>query len=96
MSRLKPFFLTLILFSGLTTASCGIPRADFENALKKSQRDKEALMTQIMQLENQLKAVRKQLREKENQFDSLFYRYESLSRDYLRLKKSIEPNQTGL
>jgi len=47
-------------------------------------------MAKIASLEQENQRLKDELSEKEAQYSSIFFRFESLSKDYLKLKKASE------
>jgi chromosome segregation ATPase len=90
MTHLKRSISSIVILIALLGGACGVPRADLEQALQAKQVEKEALTAQIHRLEDELKTVKRLLSEKKAEFEAIFNRYETLSRDYLRLKKEVE------
>lgn len=83
--------LCITLFSG-----CGIPRAKHEQLRETCSREKDALQEQIRNGQEEIRRLKKLLSEKEQQYSSLFHRYESLSAQYLKLRKLLVKEESKI
>lgn len=93
MNCIKGPFILLFL---LVASSCGVPRAEHDRMRVAFQKEKNALVLRNSKLEQELNLIKAKLAEMETQYSSLFFKYESLSRDYLKLKRSLTSPELGL
>lgn len=70
-------------------SACGIPRGEHEQLKQTCKQEKESLQAQIQTYQDEINKLKKLLSEKEQQYSSLFFRYETLSTQYLKLKKML-------
>ncbi len=88
----KSFCLVIVL----VLFSCGIPRSEYDKVKEEHAVEKKALQTQVSALMAEVQQLKIQLAEKEAQYSALFFRFESLSSEYLKLKRIIETPQPAL
>ncbi len=86
---MKRSALIMLMISLLFSFSCGIPRAEFEKKKEECRIETEQLRQKINEMEMENKELKELLSEKEAQYSALFFRYESLSREYQKLKRSL-------